>query len=349
MAKKNNKKRNDEVQIKSRFTPSFPMILNELGVSVAVTTYQAGKLFLLRSTGEKLNAHFRTFRRPMGLCVDQNHLYMGEMYSIIKFYNTPAASAEVEAPRPVDACYLPRNIHFTGGIDIHEMEMDNDGNLWFVNTLYSTLCRLDYEHSFVPVWKPPFVSELVAEDRCHLNGLCMIDNKPKYMTALGRSDTKGGWRENKRDGGILMDVETGDIVFEGLSMPHSPRWYREKLWVLESGEGSLCTLDLEQKKRTTVAQLPGFTRGIDFVGNLAFIGLSKIRDSAFHGLPIVERLSQPLCGVWIVDIDTGNTVGTVEFVAGVDEIFSVKVLQHSAFPEVRELNDDLFQRFQVIP
>ncbi|WP_345987228.1 TIGR03032 family protein [Sulfurimonas sp. HSL1-2] len=348
MSKKKTKNSKETSEIRSKFTPDVPLLLKDLGVSVAVTTYQAGKLFLLRSTGSRLNAHFRSFLRPMGLCVDKNHIHMGDLYSIIKFHNIPGACNALESPIPLDACYLPRNIHITGKIDIHEMETDSEGNLWFVNTLYSTLCKLDYEHSFVPVWRPDFVTEMVAEDRCHLNGLCMIDGRPKYMTALGRSDMKGGWRENKRNGGILIDIETDEIVFEGLSMPHSPRWYRGKLWVLESGEGSLATLDLERKEVTTVAQLPGFVRGLDFVGNLAFIGLSKIRDSAFSGLPIVERIEEPLCGVWVVDIDTGETVGHVEFVSGVAEVFGVKAVP-ALFPEVRELFEPLQQNSITVP
>ena len=178
-----------------------------------------------------------------------------------------------------------------------------------VNTRFCCLCTLDPDHSFYPRWRPPFVSAFAPEDRCHLNGLAMVDGRPQYVTALGETDTAGGWRANKARGGILMDVETNEILLRGLSMPHSPRLVSGKLWVLESGEGSLAVVDLEQRTWQTVAQVPGFTRGIDFVGPLAFIGLSQVRESAvFSGIPLVERLSERTCGVWVVHIETGQTV-----------------------------------------
>ncbi|MGH8606105.1 MAG: DUF4915 domain-containing protein, partial [Gammaproteobacteria bacterium] len=123
---------------------------------------------------------------------------------------------------------------------------DRDGTLWVVNTRFGCLCTLDAEHSFQPRWRPPFVSAYAPEDRCHLNGLALVDGRPKYVTALGETDTAGGWRANKRNGGLLMDVETHQISLRGLSMPHSPRWSQDKLWFLESGQGSLAVAELER-------------------------------------------------------------------------------------------------------
>lgn len=277
-------------------------------------------------------------------------MYLGVQSQIIKFRNVPELTDRLETSGKEDACYVPRAVQVTGGIDIHEMEMDKDGELLFINTKFSSLCKLDYENSFVPLWRPDFISALAPEDRCHLNGLCMKDGKAKYLTALGKTDTKGGWRENKRDGGILIDIDSNEIVLDGLSMPHSPRWYRDKLWILESGEGSIATVDLKERKLTKIAEVPGFTRGIDFIGPLAFIGLSQIRESAnFSGLPITERLKERICGVWVVNIETGETVGSIVFTTGVEEIFSVKILRHSKFPEVLNLDNDLLQSTYMVP
>ena len=54
--------------------------------------------------------------------------------------------------------------------------------------------------------RPPFISAYAAEDRCHLNGLAIVDGQPRYVTALGQSDTRGGWRAGKSNGGIVMSV-----------------------------------------------------------------------------------------------------------------------------------------------
>ena len=262
----------------------------------------------------------------------------------------PALATKLEPAGTHDACYLPRRIHVTGDIDIHELARDGADELWVVNTRFCCLCTLDAEHSFYPRWRPPFVSALAPEDRCHLNGLAMVDGRPKYVTALGETDAPGGWRANKARGGILMDIETNEILLRGLSMPHSPRWYRGKLWLLESGEGSLAQVDLERRTWRTIAQVPGFTRGIDFIGPLAFIGLSQVRESAvFSGIPLVQRLRERTCGVWVVSIETGKTIGFLRFESGVQEIFAVQVLRGMRFPELLEWNDQRLFDSYVLP
>src|SRR5262245_12588861 len=230
------------------------------------------------------------------------------------------------------------------------MAYDNNNQLWTVNTRFCCLCTFDADHSFSPRWRPPFVSALAPEDRCHLNGIAMVDGRPKYVTALGETDTPGGWRANKAKGGILMDVDSNEILLRGLSMPHSPRWYQGKLWVLESGEGSLATVDLERRSWKTVAQVPGFTRGIDFIGPLAFIGLSQVRESAvFSGIPLVQRLKERTCGVWVVNIETGQTVGFLRFETGVQEIFAVQILRGIRFPELLEWHDQRPAHSYLLP
>jgi len=178
----------------------------------------------------------------------------------------------------------------------------------------------------------------------------MVDGRPKYVTALGETDTLAGWRANKARGGVLIDVDSNKVLLRGLSMPHSPRWYQSKLWLLESGEGSLAQVDLESRTWRTVAQLPGFTRGIDFLGPLAFIGLSQVRESAvFSGIPLIERVRERTCGVWVVNIETGQTVGFLRFESGVQEIFAVQILRGMRFPELLEWNDERLGSSYVLP
>ena len=191
---------------------------------------------------------------------------------------------------------------------------------------------------------------MFPDDRCHLNGLCLINGQPKYVTALGETDNEKGWRENKAKGGVLMDIETHQILRRGLSMPHSPRWYGNRLWLLESGNGSIATLDLASGQLHTIAQLPGFTRGIDFCGNLAFIGLSQVRESAvFSGIPLTERLEERTCGVWVVNLQTGETVAFLRFEQAVQEIFAVSVLHNIRYPELLTWDDKLIASSYVLP
>ncbi|NEP79565.1 MAG: TIGR03032 family protein [Okeania sp. SIO3B3] len=338
----------DNYLLRSVHTNNFPQILDQLGISLVVSTYQAGKLIVLRADNGVINTHFRTFNKPMGLAATHEKIALGTAYQIWDFRNVPAVAEKLEPAGKHDACYLPRNIHITGDIDIHEMAWAKD-ELWFINTRFSCLCTLGHPNSFVPRWRPPFISGYDLTDRCHLNGLCLKNDLPKYATALGETDTAAGWRKNKANGGILMDIETNEILMRGLSMPHSPRWYQEQLWLLESGNGSLAKVDLNERKLETVAQLPGFTRGIDFWGNLAFIGLSQVRETAvFTGMPITQ-LQERICGVWVVNILTGETIAFLRFEEGVQEIFSVAVLPNIRFPEIIEWNENLLASSYVLP
>jgi len=222
--------------------------------------------------------------------------------------------------------------------------------LWMINTSFSALCTIDPEFSFCPQWKPEFITSLSPEDRCHLNGLGMVDGRPKYVTALGETDTVNGWRENKRDGGILIDIEQNKVILRGLSMPHSPRWYQNKIWMLESGYGTLTVIDPVTYEKWTIAKLPGFTRGLDFYGPLAFIGLSKVRETAvFSDFPLLEELEERIYGVYVVDIRNGNVVSFIRFEGDVEEIFAVQVLFNTKFPEIMEVDDELLHSCYIIP
>lgn len=335
--------------LRSVHTNSFPALLKHLGISLVVSTYQAGKLIILREDAGVLNTHFRVFKKPMGLAVNRERLAIGTAYQIWELRNVPAVAQKLEPPNKHDACYLPRQVHISGDIDIHEMAFARE-ELWFVNTRFSCLCTLDGEHSFVPRWRPPFVSAYELSDRCHLNGLGMRDDRPRYITALGETDTPGGWRQNKANGGILMDITSNEILCRGLSMPHSPRWYGDRLWVLESGRGSIAAVDRMSGKWQAIAQLPGFTRGIDFWGEWAFIGLSQIRETAvFSGLPITETLKERVCGVWAVNLRTGEIAGFVRFEEGVQEIFAVQVMPGFRYPEVIDWDERLMGSSYVLP
>lgn len=336
--------------LRSVHTSNLPDIFGRLSISLVVSTYQAGKVILVRKDGDVLNTHFRSFSKPMGITADHAKLTIGGTNTVWYYRNVPAVAPKIEPKGKHDACYIPRRIHVTGDIDIHEMAYDGNGELWIVNTRFCCLCTLDENHSFYPRWRPYFVSALASQDRCHLNGIAMINGKPKYVTALGETDTQGGWRENKANGGILMDVERNEIILRGLSMPHSPRLYAGKLWLLESGQGSLAVVDIENRTWRTVAEMPGFTRGIDFVGPLAFIGLSQVRESAvFSGIPLVDRLKERTCGVWVVHIETGETIGFLRFESDVQEIFAVQVLRGMRFPEILEWGDEKLSLSYVLP
>jgi uncharacterized protein (TIGR03032 family) len=263
----------------------------------------------------------------MGLAVKPDRIAVGARAQVWFLNSEPDLAGRVEPAGRHDACFLTRSSHFTGEIQAHELAWAGD-ELWLVNTAFGCLCTLDDRHSFVPRWRPPFISSLAAEDRCHLNGLAMAEGQPKYVTALAETDTPQGWRPNKVTSGCLIDVASGQTVARGFAMPHSPRVHRGRVWLLHSGAGQLVQVDPARGHVQTVTELPGYTRGLAMYDRFAFVGLSKIRETAtFGGMPIADRRPELKCGVGVVDLTTGRLAAHLEFVNGVEEIFDVQVVQ----------------------
>lgn len=308
---------------------NFTHWLHEQKVSLAFSTYQAGKLFLigLKQDG-KLSVFERTFERAMGLCVQDRALYLATIYQIWRFENMLEAGQHYQG---YDALYVPQMSSVTGDIDVHDVVVDKQDQLYFANTLFSCVAEVSPTHSFKPYWQPPFISKLAAEDRCHLNGLAMENNAPAYVTAVSTTDVHEGWREHRRDGGIVMDIRSNEIIAEGLSMPHSPRMHEGSLYFLNSGEGELVKLNPATGAREVICFCPGYARGLSFVVDYAVIGLSKPRENkSFNGLNLNEKLEDkkisPRCGLQVVNLRTGDVEHTLAVEGIVTEIYDVAAL-----------------------
>jgi protein O-GlcNAc transferase len=313
-------------EVRYEYSPGFPEILQQLGASLLVSTYQAGKLVAIGVQDGRLTFAFHDFERVMGVAASPGRLAVGTRRQICFLRPAHEFAPRIEPLATYDGCWLARNAFVTGAIHGHDLAWGADG-LWVVNTLFSCLCTLHDDYNFVPRWRPPFVSTLIDQDRCHLNGLALESGRPRYVTVLAESDAPAGWRPTKATSGCLIDVPSGETVARGLSMPHSPRLHAGRLWVLNSGRGLLCHVHLQGGQVDEVAVLPGYTRGLACHGPYAFVGLSKIRETAvFGGLPIAEHPDQLRCGVGVIELATGRTVATLQFHSGVEEIFAVEVL-----------------------
>jgi len=321
----------DVREVRFRHSPSFPQVIEGIGCSLLVTTYQAGQLVSVGVGPDGLVFSFHHLDQAMGVAVGEDRLAVGSKGQIWFMQESSQLAPGIPPAGTHDRCFLARGSTVTGGIHCHELawgtDSDGDPELWIVNTLFSCLATLDPEHSFVPRWRPPFVSELAAQDRCHLNGLAMRDGAPAFATVMAQTDEPGGWRKLRNDSGAVLDIATGEPVTTGLAMPHSPRWYGGGLLVLNSGLGTLEAVDISDGSRQAIASVPGYARGLGLYGNLAFVGLSRIRETAiFGGAPIAEHHDELKCGVGVIDLDSGDTVATLEFETGVEEIFDVQVV-----------------------
>lgn len=327
----------------SRHLPDW---LHSQQLSLAFTTYQAGKLFMagMQDNG-RISIFERTFSRCMGMWSDGQTLWMSSLYQLWRFEN---ALAPHESHNGYDRLYIPRAGFTTGDIDIHDVAVGLDGEPIFVTTAFSSLAKLSHTHSFKPVWQPPFISKLAPEDRCHMNGLAMDGGKPKYVSAVSRSDVADGWRDHRRDGGIVMDIDSGEIVAEGLSMPHSPRLHGGTLWVLNSGAGSFGYIDIDSGKFEAVTFLPGYGRGLAFVGDYAVVGLSRPRHGgSFSGLSLDDNLAArhaiAQSGMQIIDLRTGDVAHWLRVEGLVEELYDVAVLPGARRPMMLGFKTDEIQ------
>lgn len=391
-----------EMDYSAQYSGNLPPLLKQLNISLAFTSYQAGRLMLVRSDGRTLDVNYKSFLRPMGLTVTKDSLTLGTYTQVIKFQREDGLlpkikqalqpiGEDITAPRiklketagtagvpamadlaqadgsslaegqheqqarqqrwleyqktlmapvdeRVDACFITRSSHYTGMINIHDIDWGTEG-LWAVNSSFSCLCTLSPNASFVPRWKPHFISELSPEDRCHLNGMTLKDGKPAYVTTFSTFNEASMWRKGSKFDGTLMDVEHNEILLRNLSMPHSPRYYRDKVYYCNSGEGQVCRYDPKTGQAEILLEVPGFTRGMDFYGSLLFVGLSKVRQSDVTSpAPLAHRHDKTYSGIWVLNLDNLQIVATLKFIGNVDQIYDVAVLPECGFPELIEPN-----------
>ena len=318
----------DPDAVRLRHSPGMATWLIEQGISLAYTSYATGRLIVAGVAPDgRLFFNEQNYTRAMGLHYGQGELHVASLYQIWRLTNLLAPGEF--ANNAFDAVLVPRSALTTGYLDIHELSVDRGGRVIFVNSRYSCLATPDPDFSFRPIWKPPFISALVPEDRCHLNGLAMSDGVPRYVTAFSRTDSVSGWRENRLSGGLVIDVNSGEIVTDRLSMPHSPRVHDGKLWALNSGRGQLVQIDPADGKIVDVAFCPGFLRGLAFHNGYAIVAASRAREDA-TGLPFQAELARlgatPWCAILVIDLKQGLISDFIRYESEITELFDLAVL-----------------------
>ncbi|MEO0768801.1 MAG: TIGR03032 family protein [Cyanobacteria bacterium J06649_4] len=334
--------------------------LAEQSISLGFSTYQAGKFFLIGlQPDQRLSIFERTFKRCMGLCVSGNSLYLSSLYQLWRFENILQPG---QLASGYDALYVPQMNYITGDLDIHDVAVTSTAytlnsallgektcqpGVVFVNTLFGCLASPSETHSFRPIWHPPFLSKLAAEDRCHLNGLALKDGRPAYVSAVSQSDVADGWRDKRVGGGCIVDVQTNEVITSDLSMPHSPRWYQGRLWLLNSGTGEFGYVDNGRFEPVTFC--PGYLRGLSFVGDFAIVGLSQSRgNKTFAELPLGAKLQEkqasPRCGIYIIDLRSGDVVHNIRIEGIVEELYDVVVLLNVRRPQAIGIQNDEIRR-----
>lgn len=364
--------------MKLKYNENFPKILKKLNCSLAITSYQSDKLLFLKTSGIDIHINSYKFKRPMGLYIDNNKLIIGTHSHVFNFKRSSSIlkqikqgslndearfsskilekdreefekfkikrQTELKNIKQADALFVPKEFITTGMINIHDISLGKDKEVWMVNSTFSCLATLDYQYSFISRWKPPFISDLVPEDRCHLNGMAMVNGKPKYVTTFNTANEKDFWKKETEHNGTLIDIETNKILLKNLIMPHSPKYYQGDVYLCESGKGTVLKFNPKTKKIQEIVTLQGFTRGISFYKSFMFIGLSKMRASYIKNpIPLTKMYKDTFSGIWIIDLKTNQEVAYLQFNDTIDQIYEVAIIENSTNPELLDNDNGLIQ------
>ncbi len=304
----------------------FAAILERLGLSLVLST-RPNHVIFLGSVEGSLTVTATLMSQPLGLAAETGRIAVATLRSIVIFANAARLAEHYPGKRGYyDAFFIPRTIYFTGECQMHDMAFEGSAVIG-ANTNFSCICRVDGSFSFTPLWRPSFISQLRAEDRCHLNGFAAHGGELYYLTALAATDTEAGWRNAPHSAGILIDARRDVILRSDLCLPHSPRLINNELYVLSGGEGELLRVDRGTGDSTVMTRLPAFTHGLCDYGGVLFVGMSQDRTSRKQEPPpVAQRHESLMAGVAAIDERTGQILGVLEFVSGVTEVYDVQAL-----------------------
>jgi uncharacterized protein (TIGR03032 family) len=309
-------------QIDIRVHGDFSEWLVAANGTLAVTTYNSGRLALVSAPAGRLTTRFVRLARPMGVAFDGVRLAVAAREQIHVW-----RLADNLPPQDNPVRFAKETTHATGRLDVHDLAFDARG-LCFANTRFNCLARPGRRSRFRRAWTPSFLTASATRDCCHLNGLGVRGGRLAVATAFCTSSMTGGWRtEDRFQSGVAIDVRRNRVAVSGLCMPHSPRWDGRTWWLCNSGEGTLCAWDPRGGVCEAVAFLPGFTRGLCFAAGRAVVGLSRIRRRhILDAPPVRQRHPRLRSGAWLVDPVNGRTTGALEFVRGGREVYDVAFL-----------------------
>ena len=335
------------------YSAQVPELLLRLNCTIAISTYQAGKVIFISPKDENTLIQLpRTFPKPMGIAEDpvKDQLAIATKNEIIVFSNSAELAWHYpKGPGKYDALYMPRTTYHSGPLDIHDLSFGKGGKLFAVNTLFSCIIEINGDYNFTPYWTPPFIDQLVSEDRCHLNGMAMHHGIPKYVTAFNQGNSFQSWREHITKSGVLIDLESNEIICSNLPMPHTPRIFHDEIYVLLSASGELVKVDRQSGKYDVILKVDGFVRGLSLHQDYLFIGLSKLRknSSTFAKLKMNHKAND--AGILIVHLPTGSIAGKISYFTSLDEIYDIHILQDKIRPNILNTLSDTHYAGLTIP
>lgn len=335
------------------YPPQIAELLYKLKCTIAFSTYQAGKLiFLSPKDSNSIVQLPRNFHKPMGIALhpEKDKLALATRDEVLVFSNSPElAKTYPKSPGKYDALYLPRATYYTSPLDLHDLHYGKDNRLFAVNTLFSCVMEIGDDYHFVPYWTPPFIQKLESIDACHMNGMILENGLPKYVSAFGQGNTPQSWRQTLLDSGLMMDVQTNEVIADQLAMPHSPMLIDGDIYILLSATGELVKINRENGQKEVLANFQAFVRGMGYYKGYLFIGISKLRKSSetFGKLSFADQDQE--AGIVIYHLANRAYVGKISYQNSVDEIYDLKILADKLRPNILNTDDPIHKMSLHLP
>lgn len=282
----------------------------------------------------------------MGMTFRDGTLIVATKHELVVHHRVEAAAPGYpKAPGRYDALFMPRARWITGALDLHDLHIMPDRTVLGVNTLFSSITRFDGAGDQSTIWKPPFITDQRPSDACHLNGMAVSKDDPRFVTLLAPTVSRKGWRSNRLTSGQILRIKDNAVVADGLPMPHSPRLHAENLYWLHAATGALMvaparTAPTERLSATEICRVGGFARGLVIQDDVALVGHSHIRaGTTFADLPVATAATH--AGITAIDLKTGNTLGEAVYHTDCHEIYDLQWLPDQPNTGLVGVMDDL--------
>lgn len=286
-------------QLTIRQTPGeYGAIAEPLLVSVPNAEHSGG-LFLL-SDGRLLVLEEQSCS---GLCLDEGRLFWSLQYvDHLKI-------CELEMSGSV------RQVVNTELCDIHDVRIF-DGQIYTVSTSTNEIVTLNLDGTIDKRWKLPG-----SGDAWHANCLDRWGERI-VVSAFGDFSFYRGYKGKSDKQGIVFDLESREVLWAGLSSPHTPRIdARGRKMICDSKTGRLI-VNCETAGLTEISFPGAFTRGIAFSEKYIYVGLSALRRRPNSHQ---AKTTIPSAAIAVVDCESLEHLTTVQL--PVREIYDILLLQ----------------------
>jgi uncharacterized protein (TIGR03032 family) len=309
-------------------------VLEGLGVTLFISREYEHLVMAYAATGRRRSVSFLPLPHPSGLVVDRKRSELhvastrnpNQIFTFRPISELEPREARAAAEKLPDRPMLPtRSTFLPGSLYLHDLALVGGrlhGNAVGQNAVVSLHAEGRYER----VWWPrsiegargPMFNRNYLQMNSIAAGASLRDSFFSASVPRPGRLRPGHLRYPVDGNGVIFSGRTREPMCGGLTRPHSARLHRGEVWVDNSGYGELGVV--RDGRFEVVTRLPGWTRGLCIVGDVAFVGTSQVIAKYARYAPGLGRDNR--CAVHAVDLRSARVLASVEWPAG-NQIFAI--------------------------